>query len=102
MTLTDVYCRFNRARGMEVCQFSMDFFTHVKRHSVTQPPTRTLFWLVEHSSPDEPREYLLRRLSLTRISHISASTYANFRHVFISFRHVIFNNRNVLSSAGLS
>ena len=34
MTLTDVYCRFNRARGMEVCilSVSMNFLLFQENH----------------------------------------------------------------------
>ena len=31
MTLADVYCRFNRARGMEVLAYSTPVHTHYKR-----------------------------------------------------------------------
>ena len=37
ITLTDVYCRFNRARGMEVCQFSMDFFFYPHNEKTVLP-----------------------------------------------------------------
>lgn len=65
------------------------FYPHNEKDSVTFPPTDTSFWPVPGSAHDQPKEYLHGGLSETRISHVSASSYANFGFVFRLF--FIFN-----------
>ena len=68
MTLTDVYCRFNRARGMEVCFLSVSInFSPSSRKSFDIPQL-----VYKHSS------FLFGSLSLTSLLHVMPTLWSLF------------------------
>ena len=85
MTLTDVYCRFNRARGMQVCISSVSVWSFLLHKEN-----------IRHATYDF--HAVLSFTSLLRVMHALGSFYFDF----IYLRNVIFVNRNIRSFSSWS